>query len=362
MPVRTTPAGRGPARRQVRTMALVLGGAALIGVSGLGVAADRTRDVERMTVAAQAFLAALDDDTRAEATFALDATERRRWHFVPSEMHPRHGAVLGDLADDQRERAHDLLKAALSQRGYMTATQVMELEDVLLALEGGRRFARDRDEYYIAVFGEPASGEGWGWRFEGHHISLNFTVLDGDLAVSAPAFVGANPAEVRDGPQRGRRVLGDREDAARELLDALDDQQRSTATIATEAPRDILTGSDTEIAPLEDAGVRYEDLDRRQRGLLMGLITTYASMMAEDVAAYRLARVRAGGLDEVRFAWAGSHERGEPHYYRVQGPTFLIEYDNTQNDANHIHSVWRDFDEEFGAHDPLREHLREHVH
>jgi hypothetical protein len=319
------------------------------------------RDVERMTAAAEAFLEALDSDARARASFDFDADERLRWHFIPVEMFERHGIMLKDLDAGQRERALALLRSGLSQRGYMTATQVMELEDVLLALEGGGRFARDRDEYLLAVFGAPGDGATWGWRFEGHHISLHFTIVDGSVAVSSPAFVGANPAEVREGPQAGRRVLGDREDAARTLLEALDAGQRARATIDAEAPRDIVTGSEVDIDPLSPVGIPASDLTESQRRLLMDLVEVYAGMMTEDIAERRLGLLRDAGIGLVTFAWAGGYQRGEPHYYRVQGPTFLIEYDNTQNDANHIHSVWRDFDGDFGR-DLLREHVGRHPH
>ncbi len=326
-----------------------------------GAALEARRDVDRMTAAAEAWLASLSVEQRAGATFAFDSEERLRFHFIPVEMFERRGIMLADMDGSQRERAHALLRAGLSQRGYLTATQVMELEDVLLALEGGQRMARDRDEYLFSIFGTPGADRTWGWRFEGHHISLHFTIVDGTIAVSAPAFVGANPAEVREGPQRGRRVLGDREDAARALLEALDPGQRRTATIAEEAPRDILTGAELDIDPLGPVGVAASSMTATQRGLLMDLIEVYATMMTEEVADRRLDLLREAGTGEIAFAWAGGYERGQPHYYRVQGPTFLIEYDNTQNDANHIHSVWRDFDGDFGR-DLLREHLDRHPH
>jgi hypothetical protein len=276
-------------------------------------------------------------------------------------MFERRGVTLKEMTATQRERAHALLRAGLSQRGYLTATQVMELEDVLQALEGGGRFARDRDEYLFSIFGAPGAGATWGWRFEGHHISLHFTIVEGALAIGSPAFVGANPAEVREGPQRGRRVLADREDAARGLLESLDEAQRRVARISEDAPNDIVTGSDLDIDPLTPVGIFASALSAAQRALLLELIDVYASMAVDEMAAQRWDAVRAAGVERITFAWAGGFERGERHYYRVQGPTFLIEYDNTQNDANHIHSVWRDFDGDFGR-DLLREHLNRHTH
>jgi len=345
--------------RAVRKAGVAL--AALIGVTATGAVLASRSDVSQMASAADAFLRALTDEQRERARFDFSSAERQRWHFIPIEMFERHGVMLKDLDSTQRERAHDLLRAGLSQRGYMTATQVMELEDVLRELEGGGRFARDRDEYLVSVFGTPGDRATWGWRFEGHHISLHFTVVEGTIGVASPAFLGANPAEVRAGPQAGRRVLGQREDAARALLEALDPVQRGTATITSEAPRDIVTGSDLDIERLTPVGLAASGMTAGQRTLLMELIEVYASMMSDEIAERRLALLRDAGTDAITFAWAGGHERGAPHYYRVQGPTFLIEYDNTQNDANHIHSVWRDFDGDFGR-DLLREHLERHPH
>jgi hypothetical protein len=333
---------------------------ALLGVGFTGAEIETRRDVARMTEAAAAFLAELGPEQRARAAFAFDSDERTRWHFIPTEMFERQGVTLKEMSATQRERAHALLRAGLSQRGYFTATQVMELEDVLLALEGGRRFARDRDEYRFGVFGRPAADATWGWRFEGHHISLHFTIVDGGFAVGSPAFVGANPAEVRDGPQRGRRVLGDREDAARALVVSFDEAQRRVAIVSTDAPNDILTGATVDIEPLVPVGIPATALSSDQREMLLALVEVYSSMMADDVAELRMRLLREAGTDRLTFAWAGGTERGDRHYYRVQGPTFLIEYDNTQNDANHVHTVWRDFDGDFGA-DLLKEHYKRHA-
>jgi hypothetical protein len=334
---------------------------ALLAVGFTRAELETRRDVARMTEAAVAFLAELGPEERGRAAFAFDSDERMRWHFIPTEMFERNGVTLKEMSPMQRERAHALLRAGLSQRGYFTATQVMELEDVLLALEGGGRFARDRDEYRFGVFGRPAPAATWGWRFEGHHISLHFTIIDGRLAVASPAFVGANPAEVREGPQQGRRVLADREDAARALVASFDERQRRTAIVSTDAPSDVLTGASVDIEPLSPVGIAATALSADQREMLMALIDVYSSMMADEVAEGRMRLLRDAGTDRITFAWAGGTERGERHYYRVQGPTFLIEYDNTQNDANHIHSVWRDFDGDWGR-DLLREHLQRLPH
>lgn len=311
---------------------------------------------DEMSAAASQFVSVLSEDQRARALFAFEDAERQRWHFIPPEMFPRAGVSIKEMSPDQRESAHDLIKSALSQDGYMTTVQIMELEDVLKAIEGGARFARDSEEYVFSIFGTPSSDANWGWRFEGHHISLHFTSVAGSMVASSPAFLGANPAEVLDGPNKGQRALADKEDFARSLLQALDLGQREMAMINDVAPSDIVTGTELEIDPLTPVGIGASMLSEEQRSLLMDLIGAYTSVMAEGIAAYRLERLEAAGIDKIAFAWAGGVERGEQHYYRVQGPTFLIEYDNTQNNANHIHAVWREFDGDFGQ-DLLREHL-----
>jgi len=327
----------------------------------LGARWDAHRDIEGMSETAAAFLRSLDQDQAAAATFELEGDERTRFHFIPIEMFERRGVMIADLSPVQRELAHALLEAGLSQRGHLTITQIMELEDVLLALEGGQRFARDRDEYLFSFFGTPSAEGDWAWRFEGHHISLHFTIAGGDIAVMTPAFLGANPAEVREGPQAGRRVLGDREDSGRALVRALDASQRDRAVIQVDAPRDILTGADVAVQRFGAEGIVAADLRPDQRRLLFDLIDVYLGLMADDIAEHRRSRLLADDPDSIRFAWAGGVEPGEPHYYRVQGPTFLIEYDNVQNGANHIHSVWREFEGDFGR-DLLREHRRQHPH
>jgi len=305
--------------------------------------------------AAAAFLENLTPEQRSQATFVFDADERVRWHFIPDENFPRMGLPLGAMSDPQRQLAHDLLRAGLSQRGYLTYTGIIELEGLLRTIEGGGRLARDPDAYRFSVFGTPSAVDAWGWRVEGHHISLHFTMVDGAIAAS-PSFAGTNPAEVRDGPQAGRRVLGTQEDAARTLVMALDAAQRSRAIFDTEAPRDILTENMSEVEPLSQTGIPAMAMTAAQRALLMDEVGAFTSLMADDIAGERTAKVRAAGVENITFAWAGGTARGDQHYFRVQGPTFLIEFDNTQGDGNHVHSVWRDFDGDFGR-DLLREHL-----
>jgi len=341
--------------------------AAILTMSTLGVTPATGPTPARMAAAATEFLKSLTPEQRQQATFAFGDSERTHWHFVPTEIFARNGLTLKQMNPTQRQLAHELLKAGLSQRGYLTVTQIMELEAVLAVIEAAQRaaatqppqgpqFLRDPERYFFSIFGTPSTRSTWGWRVEGHHMSLHFTVVNGTLVAGAPLFFGSNPAEVREGPKKGIRVLALVEDAARSLLESLDSAQRTTAIINATAPNDIVTVATVKIDPLSPVGISAAALTGNQRALLKALVDVYAGYLTDDIAADRLARIEKAGWDNVAFAWAGALERGQKHYYRVQGPTFLIEYDNTQNDANHIHSVWRDFQGDFGA-DLLREHV-----
>jgi len=344
--------------RRMKRLAIA---AALVLVSVTASTVASQRSATAMSAAASKWLASLSPEQRDRAVFPFDSEERMRWHYVPNETFPRKGLTIKDMTESQRALAHDLLKTGLSARGYLTATSIMELEKVLRAIEGGVRMARDHEAYLFSVFGTPGDKQAWGWRVEGHHLSVRFDVVAAKMTASSPAFFGANPAEVRDGPQKGTRVLGAEEDAGRALLDSLDAAQRSTAILPIEAPGDILTTTKVTVDPLSPIGIKASAMTRPQRELLMSLIDVYAGLMAADVAAERMDRLKKAGLDNIAFAWAGETEKGKKHYYRLQGPTFLVEYDNTQNDGNHIHSVWRDFNGDFGR-DLLREHLKSNPH
>jgi hypothetical protein len=343
----------------MRRMKCLLAPVALLiaGVVG-GVAIASQRSAAAMSGAASEWLASLSPEQKQKAIFTFDSEERLRWHFVPNEMFPRQGLMIKEMSGPQRALVHVLLKTGLSARGYLTATSIMELENVLQAIEGeGRRFPRDHEAYRLSVFGTPGDARAWGWRFEGHHVSVRFDIVGGSMTASSPAFFGSNPAEVREGPKKGLRVLGVEEDAARALLDSLTSDQRTTVVILPEAPAEMITSNALKVDPLSPIGIKASALSKPQRDKLMALIDVYTGLMTPDVAAERMERLRRAGLDNIAFAWAGETERGRKHYYRLQGPTFLVEYDNAQNDGNHIHSVWRDFNGDFGR-DLLREHLK----
>jgi hypothetical protein len=325
-------------------------------VAGVVVTAQRPSAAAQMSAAAGRFLSSLTPEQRQQATFAMEADERLRWNFIPDEMFPRNGLPFKAMTEPQRKAAHDLLRSGLSDRGYQTYTAIIQLENILRAIENGR-LARDPEAYRFSVFGTPDPKGTWGWRVEGHHVSLHFSVVNGTAVSSTPSFAGSNPAEVRDGAEKGKRVLGQLEDTGRALVTALDASQRTTAIINATAPNEILTTNTLDINPLSPGGLKASAMTAAQRDLLMKVIDAYAGLMAADLAADRLAKIKTAGVENVTFAWAGPIERGQRHYYRVQGPTFLIEFDNTQNDGNHVHSIWRDFRGDFGR-DLLREHIK----
>ena len=336
--------------------------AALVAAGAIGSTIAAERSSATMTTAATKFLQGLTPEQRQQAALAFEGDERLRWHFIPTETFPRKGLLIRNMNESQRKLAHELLKAGLSQSGYLTASAIMDLETVLKALEAPNgRLERDPEKYFFTVFGTPSAKDTWGWRVEGHHVSLHFTVVNGTMVAGSPTFFGTNPAEVREGPKKGLRILGAEEDAARALLQALDASQRTKAIFDATAPGDMITMANVNITPLAPTGIGADAMTAAQRDLLMKLVDVYVGKMAPDIAADRLAKLRKAGVEKIGFAWAGETERGKKHYYRVQGPTFLVEYDNTQNDGNHIHSVWRDFQGDFGR-DLLREHLRSVAH
>jgi hypothetical protein len=308
-----------------------------------------------MGTAANTFLSALTPEQKIKATFAFNAAERENWHFIPRD---RNGLPLKEMNPAQRHLAYALLNSGLSHRGYGKAVTIMSLEQILQDMEGpNRRFPRDPELYYVSVFGDPADKGSWGWRVEGHHLAINFTIVDGVVVAGTPSFMGTNPGEVRTGGRTGLRVLGVEEDLARTLVTSLNEDQRRQAVVNPKAPDDILTvaAAVADIGPAK--GLRLSEMDATQRDLVRKVIEEYVGRLRGELAAADLQQINAAGLDQVVFAWAGGLERGQGHYYRIHGPTFLFEYDNTQNDANHVHAVWRDFKGDFGR-DILAEHLR----
>jgi hypothetical protein len=300
--------------------------------------------------AATNFLAALTPEQRAKATFEFKSDERVNFHFVPQ---PRKGLPLGELTPAQRHLASALLNAPLSHRGYFKVTTIMSLEQVLFDLEN-QAPRRNAELYYLSLFGSPGP-DVWGFRFEGHHLTLNFTLRGDEVLASTPSFLGANPAEVRTGPRAGLRVLAAEEDLARQLVLSLDATQRTQAVFSATAPPDIFTGNRRKAWRLEPPGIAGDALTKPQQEMLATLIKEYLGRNRAEVAAADWAKIEAAGWRKIHFGWAGGLAPGTGHYYRVQGESFLFEYDNTQNNANHIHAVWRDLENDFGD-DLLKQH------
>jgi hypothetical protein len=314
-----------------------------------------------MLKASRAFLATLTPEQKARSNFPFNSDERFRWFYTPVS---RKGIPLKEMTELQKKAAMDLLRAGLSEKGYTKAETIRSLEDVLREVEQGSGPTRDTGLYFFTFFGEPSESTSWGWRYEGHHLSQNWTIVNGK-SVSAignsPQFFGANPAEVRSGPLKGKRALAGEEDLGRSIVKSLKTVQRSEAVLSGSAPSEILTSNQRKAAIEEDKGIAYAKLDKEQQGLLLALIEEYLNAQPRALAQARLKKIRDSGLNTIKFAWIGGLEKGEGHYYRVQGKTFLIEYDNTQNDANHIHCVWRDFTNDWGE-DLLAEHYRSDPH
>lgn len=301
--------------------------------------------------AAKRLLGMLNEEQRAAAMFAFEDGERFNFHFIPR---PRAGLSLKDMTPVQRSATHDLLQKALSAGGYRKVTGIIQLEEILFSLSNRSR-VRDPELYYLTFFGAPSAEAPWGWRFEGHHLSLNFSSIDGALFSTTPAFLGTNPAEVRAGPSTGLRVLAAEETLARTLVQALDPAQRERAIISARAPSDIITGANRKASIARFEGLPAGAMTEAQIAMLWRIVVEYAHNLRPEMAEAQLARIRDAGIENLHFAWAGGIDPGQPHYYRIHGPTVLFEYDNVQNGANHVHSVWRDFENDFGE-DLLRRH------
>ena len=312
-----------------------------------------------MADAANNLLNSLNPEQKKKATYELTSEERKNWHFVPKE---RNGLPLTNMNGAQKSLAHALLASSLSTRGYVKASTIMSLELILQEMEGpSRRFPREPELYFVTVFGTPGETNTWGWRWEGHHFAANFTIVNGHEVSGSPTFMGTNPAEIRTGPQKGLRVLAAEEDMARSLVKSLNEDLRKKAVFDTKAPADIITLADKKVTALKDVGVAYSQLNAEQQRLVLDLIREYVNRTRPEIANKDLAKIAAAGMEKITFGWAGGLDMGQPHYYRIQGPTFVLEYDNTQNNANHVHSAWRDFDGDFGD-DILSKHYAQTPH
>jgi hypothetical protein len=326
---------------------------ASVGIAALTAAYYRINSPSIMADAAKAFLASLPPDQKERASFSFTDEERFNWHFIPRV---RKGLAFREMAPGPRQLAHALLAAGLSQQGVIKADTVMSLDQVLKEIEVNPTNERDPEKYYFSIFGEPSETGTWAYRVEGHHLALNFTIVKGHVA-STPSFFGANPAEVKGTSRNGLRTLKREEDLGRDLIKSLTDTQRTIAIVDKDAYKDIITMASRKAAiEGKPSGLPFAKFTAKQRELLDSLVAEYANDFPAPIADARMDQYRKS-QSGLFFAWAGGIEKGDPHYYRIQTPIFLIEYDDTQNNANHIHSVWRDYEGDFGV-DLLGEHYQ----
>jgi hypothetical protein len=335
-----------------------VGAALLINPAGAAKPVARDGGAER---AAREFLASLPPDLRKAATFPANSPERTAWHYIPKD---RVGVSMLQLDDSQSEKLGPLLATALSPEGLLTARGVIKHENILRRVEteaGVDATRRDPGRYYTAVFGTPSAAAPWAWRFEGHHLSINVTQVPGQPPIVAPLFVGANPARVLSGPNAGFRLLAAEEDLGRELIRMLPAEQQKVALFKNEAFDDIVTRNDPKVTPLALEGLAAADMNDDQQAQLRRLLDLYVSRMTAAAAKVQWTRIERAGFAKLHFAWAGGIDAGQPHYYRIHGPTVLVEYDDTQNGANHIHTVYRDLERDLGG-DVLGAHYRSDSH
>ncbi|MEB2783027.1 DUF3500 domain-containing protein [Algoriphagus persicinus] len=305
------------------------------------------------------FLKSLTQAQRNKTQMPFNDESKVLWHYIPSSMFPRAGIQLNELDSNQKSKLDELLKTFLSETGYTKTMKIIDLENILLEMSGDS-IMRNPESYSVAFYGNPEKDSLWAFSFEGHHISLNFTIHDGKVE-NAPRFFGANPAKIPSGPREGERTLPKEEDLGFELINSLSEEQREMAIFQQDPFFDIVTGKSAEVEPLSPVGIMYGQLNRNQQLIFLKLLDEYLSTIPAEQAEKRMNSIKDEEINEVRFGWAGATVLGEGHYYRIQGKSFLIEFDNVQNEANHIHTVWRDFDRDFGR-NLIREHYEKSHH
>lgn len=316
---------------------------------------------QELSIEANNFLEALQEDLKAKTVFAIDADERYNFNFVPIK---RMGPSFHDFNPNQRARAIQLLKASLSENGFTKSQEIMGLENILIQIEENKLRMpdgspmRDPLNYHFSIFGTPSPKDFWGWRFEGHHLSLNFTSANGKIISATPSFWGSNPGVVKQGEFLGKEVLRLETQLGLELINALSQPQQQQAIFSDTAPREIITGNQRKVQSIALKGIGYSQFTEEQKKLFSQLLDVYIGNYVFEFSETFRAKIAAAGYDNLHFAWAGATERGRPHYYRIQGPMLLIEYDNIQNNANHVHTVVRDLNNDF-AEDLLRQHYNQ---
>ena len=316
---------------------------------------------QKSVTAANNFMILLNDEQKKETLFPFDNDERYNYHFVPIE---RKGITFNEMNENQKKAAFDLLETCLSEETFKKTRAIMQLDQVLKELEMRKPedHFRDTGNYHITIFGIPSDKTIWGWRFEGHHISFNFSFLNKSLTSGTPGFLGSNPGIVLSGIKKGTQVLKEETDFGFNLLRSLNENQLKKTIIDTIAFKDIISFDKRKLMLDNPQGICYAELSIEQKQLMLKLISLYVHRYTKLFAEDMLKDIHANGLDKLWFAWAGDSKSmmGKGTYYRIQGPTVLIEYDNTQNNANHVHSVIRDLKHDFGGDELLEHYKKEH--
>jgi hypothetical protein len=323
----------------------------LIFLLTISVAHSQNSEAEKVAIE---FLNSLDSSQKQKAIIDFEDESRTKWHYFPSTMYSREGISLGEMNNNQKNLLQKLLKTYLNVKGYKKTNDAIEAEGILRDI-GDNPAMRSTDLYYVSFYGKPNKIKPWAWSFEGHHLSVNFTINGDDISY-VPIFYGAAPVEYK-----GKRFLSEEEDIALKLVNSFEKKQRIKAVFSDNALNDILSGNKTKVFPLKVEGLSASEMNQDQQRILFRLIREYISSMPEQLANERIKVIKSQELKNIHFAWAGKTELTEPHYYRIQGKSFLIELDNTQNNANHIHSVWRNFDGDFGR-DLIKEHYQKADH
>jgi hypothetical protein len=317
-----------------------------------------------MAAAANRFLDLLTSEQKNTAIISFESDERFNWHYFPKN--DRKGIPLKEMNTSQRDAAMNLLKSALSAEGYQKTKAVIELEAILRQMEnrGADDDVRDPGKYYFSIFGEPSEKSIWGWRLEGHHLSLNFSSANNTLVSGTPGFLGSNPAVVPSGPEQGKQILKEETVKAFELLHALDKNQLQKAVISESVPGDIITFVSRKATIEKQQGISFDELYKEQQEKFLQLLRVYVDRYRKEFADVMMQDIKKAGTSKLTFAWIGSQKpgKGNPHYYRIQGPTIIIEYDNTQNNANHVHTVVRDLQRDFGGDELLEHYKKDHKH
>jgi hypothetical protein len=330
----------------------------MIGLSNPAVSG-QSQALSEMRGAASAWLDSLSPALREQATFTLDDSERKAWSNLPAAMFKREGVSFGQMSDSQRVLAHRLLRSALSAQGYLKASGIMRLDEILKGINASERLQFGQDNYWIGIFGNPDKDDAWGWQLDGHHLALNFTVVGDQLSVT-PAFLGSDPAEVLKGADAGWYVLKDEDKLGRDFWASLDADQRAVALLDGETPKDVITGPGRADQAPEISGLSWTKMNAQQREKFMRLLVVYVDNLTPELAMDQERRIMDAGVDKLHFAWSGV-EQGKPYYYRIHGPTVLIEFENSyppgqgEGKINHIHSVWRDAERDYGE-DLLKQH------